>query len=66
MPLGDLSLQNWKSERDCGEKEETIVGERVILELSRNFFTIGVEIAWNAQPESGKIQRTVNALNNYI
>ena len=43
---------------------EIIVGERVSLELRWNFFTVRVEKAWNALPESVNMQRTVNAFKN--
>ena len=45
-------------------RRELIVGERVNLEVRRNFFRVRVEAIWNKLPEAVKAQRTINGFKN--
>ena len=45
-------------------RRELIVGERVNLEVRKNFFHVRVEAVWNKLPEAVKAQRTVNGFKN--
>ena len=52
--------------QELERRREVIVGQRAKLEVRRNFFTVRVEKEWNSLPETVKMQRMHEEMDDFL